>query len=107
LSFTEDESGNKLKRIFKDGIKFTCIGIISIGTYFLSFKEKTIPPPGDVDLSDSVVVQNNASESIIFSLIAIIIGLIILYVFEKKKKRGWNYCRFNAASICDQGTTDV
>lgn len=80
LSFTIDETGNKLKRIFKDGIKFTSVGLISAMTYFLSFIELSVNRDLDVDST-----QNSFYESIIYSLLVIIVGISIIYIIEKKK----------------------
>ena len=76
---TKKDTG-RFTKIFKDGIRFLGIGVTAVMTYYLSFKE-TVLLNHDVDLS-SVLIKDNHHESIIYSLLIIIIGLSILYAIE-------------------------
>lgn len=74
-----------LKRIFREGVKFSAIGIVSIASYFLSFKEKVVVSDGYTTFSETRVPNEEGSFTI--SLVVIIIGLGIIYFLEKRKKR--------------------
>jgi len=86
LSFTIDESGNKLKKIFNEGIKFASIGITAF--IFWSYDVVNIIKSEEVYGKPLGSITNN--ESLILSLTIIIIGLITerIFSFIKKKKRG-------------------
>ena len=77
LPFTKSE-GNKLKRIFKEGVKFASIGIVAFISWWIFPSTKNYQ-------SDFSVDNYIISESSIPFLI-IIIGLIIVLLIEKKKK---------------------
>lgn len=83
-----------LKKIFKDGVKFVAIGIASVVTIILTSNKKTIENKDEFS-SFGGMVEN--ADSIIYGLIVIIIGLVILYCLEKKKKK--DYCKSNPASM--------
>ena len=76
---------NKLKRIFKETVKFASIGIASLFSFVFSLKsgEKWSTSYDNSSLSYDVL------ESIIFGLVVIIIGLILdkIHSWLKNKKR--------------------
>ena len=85
FSLTPDKDGNKLKRIFKDGVKFVGIGIAGIVSYLVSNSQtSTYLPP------QSTLTENNVLSPVIVLLLVLIIGLIIerIYFQFKNKKRG-------------------
>lgn len=75
LSFTMDKTGNKLKRIFKNGIKFTSIGITSLFVWLYKINDPTIEYSQETTLDDPLTIP----------LIIIIIGLIVLLLKKEKK----------------------
>lgn len=84
LSFTEDKKENKLKKIFKEGIKFASIGITALSSYLFTSKEKIL---GRVDQDFSTDVPIIQEYFIEIPLAIVIVGLIILLIIEKRKKR--------------------
>ncbi|MCE2507182.1 MAG: winged helix-turn-helix transcriptional regulator [Nitrosopumilaceae archaeon] len=72
-------------------MKFAGIGLAGLFSYLMYFKTEIIDPSGDQDLSTDVLITNNHSESLVISLIVIIIGISIVYLLEKKKKRVLDY----------------
>lgn len=79
---------NKLKRIFKDGLKFTSIGIAAIVTWFISgiyFKPNLYSKPDSFDFGETLDVPIY-QESTFFPFLIIIIGLLINTIFLYKKK---------------------
>ena len=71
LSFTEDKDDNKLKKLFRSGIKFTVIGIIGVSTFLIT------QIPSSPNTWGSAYLSIHFELSIILSLISIIIGLIV------------------------------
>jgi len=84
---TKDEIEKKgiFQKIFKDGIKFIVIGVVSTVSYFLSFKEKVVDSDEYLPFSETPIANNENSYTI--PLIVLIIGLGLLYLLEKRKKR--------------------
>lgn len=70
---------NKMKRIFKDGIKFASIAIVAVFSGLVLIQEK-ISNDVDIDLKFYNV------DNLVLPLIIIIIGLNIILFFEKRKK---------------------
>ena len=85
FSLTPDKDGNKLKRIFKNGVKFVGIGIAGLVSYLITMSNNVVPskhlPPDN---------QNIDASPVIILLLVLIIGLIIerIYFQFKNKKRG-------------------
>jgi DNA-binding transcriptional ArsR family regulator len=81
LNATKEEVEEKgtLKKIFKEGVKFTCIGVAAITTLFIS---KTKLFRND----DSWLPMGQSDLSVELALTIIIFGLLLLYLLEKKKK---------------------
>lgn len=83
LSFTEDKEKNKLKRIFKEGIKFTSILLVGVGIWLTS----TIS--GGV-LHDSKPILDlppiEDSDKLVYVLLVVLILIIIERIHSKLKK---------------------
>lgn len=74
-----------LKKVFKSGIKFASIGIVSLISWF-------VMQPQDSDSNGYSTVSSNPEallSPLVIALLIIIIGLIIerLFLFKKKEKR--------------------
>ena len=73
------------KKIFKEGIKFTSIGIIGFLTFIIQLKKEVEPSADQFAANDDIIISNN-SEPLISSLLIVIIGLLIIYFLEKRKR---------------------
>lgn len=78
---------NKIKRIFKEGIKFASIGIAGIVTWFISTFDFT---PADEWKAGEILYYANDLTPLAITFLVIIIGLIIerIYSIIIKKKKG-------------------
>ena len=82
---TSENNDNKIKNIFKKGMKFASIGIVSLGYYLF-----TKPP----EVSDDFLTLASQKEpNLTYPLLIILVGLIIERIFTEIKKKGW--IRFN------------
>jgi len=83
LNFSEDTTGGKLKRIFKESVKFASIGIASATSFLIDY------PTSRTDNYATGFVPDNPLEPWVVFLTGIIIGLVIerLYFGWKKSKR--------------------
>ncbi len=74
----EIEEKGLLKKIFNEGIKFTSIGFVTLGTYLITKPE----------LKDELVFASSKDINLTIPLIILVIGLICerVYVEIKKKK---------------------
>lgn len=81
LSLTDEPRESKLKRIFKDGVKFAALGFASLVTFSLSggLRHSEF---GDGDLPHPLTVS-----PLIYGMFVVIIGLLIFY-FTKRKSKG-------------------
>jgi len=82
LSLTPDKDGNKLKRIFKDGVKFVGIGIAGIVSFLVSTSSNSVALPPLQDLKGGL-------SPLIVLLLVLLLGLVIerIYFQIKNKKR--------------------
>lgn len=74
-----DKKG-KLKRIFRDGMKFASIGIAAILTFVT--KINMVDPK---KFQSITTVEHNNSDSLIYALLVVIIGLFIMYLLKKNR----------------------
>ena len=86
LDFTEDLDGNKLKRIFKDGVRFASIGIVAFTSFLFDY-------PSWFKSNESNYAEpfesNNPLVSWIIFLTILVIGLVIerIYIGIKKRRK--------------------
>jgi len=78
---------NKIKNIFKETVKFASIIVAGAVTYLSLLKEKINEQWHSLN-SESVnkSITSHIEEPIILSLLVVIIGLVILYILERKKR---------------------
>jgi len=72
----EIEEQGLLSRIFRDTIKFSCIGLLSVMTYFL-----TLSKPGEI------VFMHYNEINLTYPLLVILVSLIVVKIFSLIKKR--------------------
>ncbi len=87
LNFSEDTTGEKLKRIFKESVKFASIGIISLTSFLFDFpswfesNENNYAFPGE---------PSNPLEPWVIFLVILVIGLALERIYFGLKKRRKN-----------------
>jgi len=80
LSITNEPQENKLKRIFKEGVKFAVISLIAFSVWLF---------PIDSQLHASTGNEYFYKDKMIYTLLIIIVGLIAeRFWFWKKRKKG-------------------
>ncbi len=83
LNFTEDIDGNKLKRIFKDGVKFASIGIVAVTAFLVDYSSW-------FELTKSNYakpIESNPLEPWVIFLALLVGGLVIERIYFGLKKR--------------------
>ncbi len=81
LNFTEDIDGNKLKRIFKDGVKFASIGIVAVTAFLFDYS-----PFKSDNYAQSFELDNPLMSWIVF-LAILVAGLVSERIYFGIKKR--------------------
>lgn len=84
LNFSQDSTGEKLKRIFKDGVKFASIGIASATSFMFDY---SITPTDNYAIG---FVPDNPLEPWVVFLGILVIGLVIERIYFGWKKRRKN-----------------
>ncbi len=86
LSMTPEDEQSKLKRIFKEGVKFVSIGITSVVSFFIAsdsnFKQYS---PYNDHLNNDLVTENPLFPTVIF-LGVLLVGLILERIYTQIKK---------------------
>jgi len=86
-SLTPEEEQSKLKRIFKEGVKFASIGFTSVVSFLIAsdsnFKQSS---PYSVFSDDDLVTENPLFPIVIF-LGVLLVGLILERIYKQIKKK--------------------
>lgn len=83
LNFTKDIDGKKLKRIFKDGVKFASIGIVAVTSFLVDYSswfEST-------ESNYAKPLESNPLEAWLIFLALLVAGLVVERIYFGLKKR--------------------
>jgi len=86
-SLTPDEEQSKLKRIFKEGVKFLSIGITSVVSFFIVSDSNFKQSSSWSGLNNNDLVTENPLFPIVIFLGVLLVGVILERIFIQIKKK--------------------